>query len=160
MVFYLAYVFLFLIFAIENPRSVLRKMFWYCASILPSIIIPFSKSYDHRVCIIWKLFSRLAVRIGWLVSVWYGRLEVFNLLISIYSMYLFICFLLSLLLFINIVNFISVWCCRGCCLLVFFIHFIVVILCFLSILLSVMNTLLLMLPVFLSTLLFIAIITL
>ena len=88
----------------------------------------------HKIFdVIWRLFLRLAIQISWLVSMWLGRcdqnIQLSPDICSVYSIYQFIYFTLSLLLSLDIINFIAVfnWYCF-CCLLVFFIHFVVVVL--------------------------------
>ena len=81
-------------------------------------------------------------------------IEVYSstLYMSTYFVDLFICFMLSMLLLIDIINFI-VCCCCCCCLITFFIHFVVVVLVLLFIfLLQVIRALLFMLRLFISTL--------
>ena len=61
------------------------------------------------------LFDRLPVQIDWVVSVWFGRFERSEYFLPyicyIYSIYLFIYFMLSLLLPFDIINFIASCCC-------------------------------------------------
>ena len=120
--------------------------------------------YQHT-SVIWKLLYWLAMWIGWLVSVW------FEFVIKGSSYLIYILFILSMLfaLLFNVINLMATYCCcwRSCCLLIFFLHF-VVRFCFLFIfihiinfhsflfiLLSVIITLLFTLPVIISTFLLI-----
>ena len=76
--------------------------------------------YIHFVflLLLWSqhpLFDRLPVQIDWVVSVWFGRFERSEYFLPyicyIYSIYLFIYFMLSLLLPFDIINFIASCCC-------------------------------------------------
>ena len=78
--------------------------------------------YQHT-SVIWKLLYWLAMWIGWLVSV------CFEFVIKGSSYLIYILFILSMLfvLLFNVINLMATYCCcwRSCCLLIFFLHFVV-----------------------------------
>ena len=94
---------------IMSFHSTLINFIWFSTKILLSVI--------------WKLLYWLAMWIGWLVSV------CFEFVIKGSSYLIYILFILSMLfvLLFNVINLMATYCCcwRSCCLLIFFLHFVV-----------------------------------
>ena len=107
------------VFGLRTLDKILDFIFpFLCITPVIKVLTPFeSYSIDYK----WKLINWFLCGLDTVI-----KLNSFYIY-SIYSIYLFICFMLSLLLSLDIITFIVVCCCC-CCLLICFIHFAVVVL--------------------------------